>query len=231
MQSSEPLKAAKPVVWSHSSLKAFEQCPRKFHEEKVLKRFPFKDTEATIYGKELHSAAEFYIKDGTPLPAHFAFLKPTLDALAAKPGRKLTEYEMAVDARLRPCGFKDPQVWARGIADLLIVDDDNLTAWCADYKSGNDKYPDRDQLTLMSLFVFAHFPHVRVVRSALLFVVKDTMVKHRVELAQATNYWQDYRERVAALEGAFASGVWDPKQSGLCRRHCPIASCEFNGGH
>jgi hypothetical protein len=60
---------------------------------------------------------------------------------------------------------------------LLIVDDENLTAWVADWKTGNNKYPDRDQLVLMSLMVFAHFPHIRKVNSALLFIVKNDMVK------------------------------------------------------
>ena len=54
----------------------------------------------------------------------------------------------------------------RGIADLLIVDEESLTAWVVDYKTGKDKYPDKEQLTLMSLMVFAHFPIIRVVKSA-----------------------------------------------------------------
>ena len=44
----------KPVTWSHSSLKDYEGCPRRYHEVKVLKNYPFTDTQATIYGKELH---------------------------------------------------------------------------------------------------------------------------------------------------------------------------------
>ena len=75
------------VKWSHSALKDYEGCPRRYHEVKVLKNYPFTDTQATIYGKELHEAAEFYIKDDKPLPPQFAFLQDTLDALNAKPGR------------------------------------------------------------------------------------------------------------------------------------------------
>ena len=52
----------KPVTFSHSSLKQYEQCPRQYHEVKVLKNYKFQDTQATLYGKELHEAAEFYIK-------------------------------------------------------------------------------------------------------------------------------------------------------------------------
>ena len=91
------------VKWSHSALKDYEGCPRRYHEVKVLKNYPFKDTEATLYGKEFHTAAELYIKDDKPLPPQFSFAQATLDALKAKPGRKLCEYEMGVRADLTPC--------------------------------------------------------------------------------------------------------------------------------
>lgn len=217
----------KNVTWSHSALKDYEGCPRRYHEVKVLKNYPFKDTDATIYGKELHTAAELYIKDDTPLPPQFAFIKDTLDALKAKPGRKLCEHEMGVTADLKPCGFKDKNVWVRGIADLLIIDDENLTAKVVDYKSGNNKYPDREQLKLMALMVFAHFPHIRRVSGALLFVVKEDIAKASFMVGEAEEHWWDYRERVARIEQAHETGVWNPKPTPLCG-WCPVNSCEHN---
>lgn len=217
----------KTVTWSHSSLKDYEGCPRRYHEVKVLKKHPFTDTEATIYGKELHTAAEDYIKDDTPLPPQFAFLQDTLDALKAKPGRKLCEYKMGVTKDLKPCGFLDKDVWVRGIADLLIIDDDNLTAKVVDYKSGNNKYPDREQLKLMALMVFAHFPHIRRVSGALLFVVKNDIAKASFMVGEAEEYWWDYRERVARIEQAHETGVWNPKPTPLCG-WCPVKTCEHH---
>jgi hypothetical protein len=193
----------------------------------VLKNHPFTDTEATIYGKELHTAAEDYIKDDTPLPPQFAFLQDTLDALKAKPGRKLCEYKMGVTKDLKPCGFLDKDVWVRGIADLLIIDDDNLTAKVVDYKSGNNKYPDREQLKLMALMVFAHFPHIRRVSGALLFVVKNDIAKASFMVGEAEEYWWDYRERVARIEQAHETGVWNPKPTPLCG-WCPVKTCEHH---
>jgi RecB family exonuclease len=192
-----------------------------------LKNYPFKDTDATIYGKELHTAAELYIKEGTPLPPQFAFIKDTLDALKAKPGRKLCEHEMGVTKDLKPCGFMDKDVWVRGIADLLIIDDENLTARVVDYKSGNNKYPDREQLKLMALMVFAHFPHIRRVSGALLFVVKEDIAKASFMVGEAEEHWWDYRERVARIEQAHETGVWNPKPTPLCG-WCPVTTCEHN---
>ena len=215
------------VKWSHSALKDYEGCPRRYHEVKVLKNYPFTDTQATIYGKELHEAAEFYIKDDKPLPPQFEFIQDTLDALKAKPGRKLCEHEMGIKADLSPCSFNDKEVWCRGIADLLIIDDDNLTARVVDYKTGNNKYPDREQLKLMALMVFAHFPHIRKVTGALLFVVKNDLVKASFMRGEAEEYWWDYRERVARIEQALDSGVWNPKPTPLCG-WCVVKTCEFN---
>ena len=215
------------VTWSHSSLKDYEGCARRYHEVKVLKKFPFKDTQATLYGKEYHTAAELYIRDGTPLPEQFAFSKDMLDALTKKPGRKLCEQQMALTIDLQPCDWKSKDVWVRGIADLLIVDDDNLTAWVVDYKTGNNKYPDREQLKLMALMVFAHHPHIRKVNAALLFVIKNDMVKYQLSVDEKDPHWWDYRERVARIEQAHASGVWNPKPSPLCP-WCPVTTCEYH---
>ena len=218
------------VTWSHSSLKDYEGCPRRYHEVKVLKKFPFKDTEATLYGKEFHKAAEDYIKEGKDLPEAFMYAQGALDALNKKEGRKLCEYQMALNMDLKPTGWFSEDVWVRGVADLLIVDDDNLTAWVVDYKTGNNKYPDREQLKLMSLMVFAHMPHIRKINSALLFVVKEDFVKHSMSVEQTPSEWWQYRQRVARIEEAHATGTWNPKSSALCP-WCPVTSCEYNPKH
>lgn len=219
-----------PITWSHSGLKDFEGCARRYHEVKVLKKFPHKDTKHTIYGKEVHKAIELYGRDGVPMPPALADFKPAVDAILAKPGRKLFEHEMGVTSDLRPCAFDAPDRWVRGIADLLIVNDDNLTARVVDWKTGNDKYPDRDQLVLMSLMVFTHFPHIRRVSSALMFVVKGSMFKHRMGRDEAEEAWWRYRERVAKLEAAHANNVWNPTQSPLCG-WCPVKGCVFHPEH
>lgn len=220
-----------PITWSHSALKNFETCPRQYHELKILKNYPHTDTPQTLYGKDLHRAAEMYIKSGEPLPEQYAFIKGTLDALAGKPGDKYPELEMAVTVDLRACGFNDEDRWARGIADLVIVDEEAGTAIIIDYKTGNDKYPDRSQLDLMALMLFAKYPGIERVSSALLFVVRNTLVKHKTYRKDAAKLWEDYRQRVALIEKAIAVGVWNPKPSGLCKNYCAVATCEHNGRH
>jgi hypothetical protein len=220
----------KKPAWSHSSLKDFENCARKYHEVKVLKNYPFQETEATRYGNQVHESLELYVRDGKPLPPEHSQFKEIADALIKKPGRKLAEQQMALDADLKPVDWFAPNVWVRGIADLLILDDENLTAWVVDYKTGNDKYPDRDQLVLMSIMVFEHYPHIRKVNSALMFIVKNSMVKMQMTRDQKDSAWWKYRERTARIEQCYETDVWNPTQTPLCK-WCQVTGCEFNPKH
>lgn len=218
------------IRWSHSSLKDYEGCARRYHEVKVLKKYPFQETSATRYGTDVHAAIEHYILENKPLPPQHAQFKPIVDAMLKKSGRKLAEHEMALTKELVPCAWDSEDAWVRGIADILIVDDDNLTAWVGDWKTGNNRYPDRDQLVLMSLMVFVHFPHIRKVNSALLFIVKNDMVKMQMLREQAPAFWDKYRERIGKLEASYAHNVWNPTQTPLCG-WCQVTGCEFNPKH
>ena len=80
------------------------------------------------------------------------------------------------------------------------------------------------------MITFAHYPEVKKVNAALLFVVKESMTKHKVEVENAEGIWWDYRERVAKIEAAHTNNVWNPKQSGLCP-WCPVKTCEFHPEH
>lgn len=219
------------IQWSYSALKHFEQCARSYAEIKIFRNFKKEDIKESIYGEKLHHSAEMYVKKKEPLPPEHKFIQPVIDAMLEKKGSRTAEYEMAVTKDLVPCAWFSEAVWVRGKADLMILERGTGIAWVVDWKSGNDKYADKDQLDLMSLLVFAHCPEVTEVRSALLFVVKNSMVKHKVLRSDADRLWKRYRERVAKIEQSLSSGVWNPTSSGLCRRHCVVTSCEFNGRH
>lgn len=217
-------------TWSHSSLKEFEQCPRKYHVVRVLKKYKMEETEAILYGNEVHKTIENYIRGTSEFPKKHAQFKPTVDAMLNKAGRHLPEYKMGIRRDLSACDFFDKQVWARGVGDLLVVDDDALKAWVVDWKTGGNKYPDLDQLTLMSLMVFAHFPHIRQVNSALFFLLHDTMNKKVMLREEFDKEWWKYRERTGRIEACLENDVWNPKQGPLCG-WCPHKACEHHPKH
>jgi hypothetical protein len=219
-------------TWSFSSLKLFEQCPRKYYHLRVVKDFKEPVSEAMSYGTDMHKAAEDYIKSDTPLPKRFAYMQSTLDSLKLLPGERLCEYEMGLTKDLKPCGFKDKDVWFRGIIDLAILDHDTGEARILDYKTGKStKYADTGQLELMALGVFKHFPTINKVRAGLLFVVANAFIKERYDISQEPKLWTRWIQRHSRIEIAHQSDVWNPNPSGLCRKHCAVKSCPHNGAN
>jgi RecB family exonuclease len=222
----------KAAPWSFSRIKAFEQCPKQFYHEKVLKQYPFVQTDAIIYGNEFHKACENYIGKNEPLPNKFLYVKEVLDNLNSRRGIKLCEKKLGVTANLEPCDFYSKDVWFRGIADLLIIDVVGNMAWVVDYKTGKSaKYADKGQLELMALSVFAHYPDIEKVNAGLVFVVANKLVKETYEIVDRANLWEKWTSNYATMEKAFEADVWNPRPSGLCRRHCPVTECPHNGSN
>jgi hypothetical protein len=216
--------------WSYSKLKSFETCPKQFYHVNVLKQFPFEETEAIRYGSEFHKAAEEFMRDDKPIPPKFSYASKALHSLKERTGEKLCERKMGLTENLEPCGFFDKEVWFRGIADLIILDD-NL-AWIVDYKTGKSaRYADKGQLELMALTVFAHFPQVKRIRAALLFVVAGDIVKASYTDFDKEELWRKWLAKHGAMKKAFDVEVWNPRPSGLCRKHCPVLECPHNGAN
>ena len=182
------------------------------------------------YGTAFHLAAEEYIRDGTPLPEKFMYGKAVLDSLAAKKGDKLCELKMGLTENLEPCGFFDDNVWWRGIADLVILNEEDKVAWAIDYKtSKNTRYADKGQLELMAMALFKHFPNIETVRGGLVFVVCDELVKEEYEHTVASSLWTKWLTDYSRMEKAQEKNVWNANQSGLCKRHCVVTECVYNG--
>jgi hypothetical protein len=215
------------ITWSYSSIKTFDQCPKKYYHLKVAKDVKDTGSDATIYGQEVHKAAEDYIKFGTPIPAKFKFIEPTVAAFNNIPGEKHTELKLGVkktDAGYEPCGFFDKDVWWRGIADLLIID--RGRGWLVDYKTSKSaKYADTMQLDLLAGAAFLHFPQLQRIKSALAFVVSNEFIKKSHDATQRDTYINTFNPELERLAGAHESGVWNAVTSPLCG-WCPVTSCE-----
>ena len=212
-------------TWSYSSLKEFQQCPRKYHEIRVLKNYKSKDTQATIYGKEVHKALEDYVKKGVELAKNYQRFKPLVDKLISIPGEKYCEYEMALTHSREPCDFESPDRWVRGIADLVIVD--GTHAFIVDYKTGSNKYPDPKQLRLMSLMAFTHFPDVQKIKAGLLFVMHNSFISEEYLRKDMDKSWAMFEQPLKRLESSYDNNKWMPVSTPLCG-WCPVESCEFH---
>lgn len=215
------------TAWSYSSIKTFDQCPKKYFHLKIVKDVKDEPGEAADYGTAVHEAAELFIKDGTPIPEKFAYMRPIVEPLAAKQGVKHTELRLGVsktDTGYEPTTFFAKDVWWRGIVDLLIVN--GKTAYMIDYKTGKSaKYADMKQLDLMAGAIFVHYPEVQKIKSALAFVVSNEFPKKVHVREKLDQYFNVFNDQLDQLESAMDNGIWNAKTSPLCG-WCPVKSCE-----
>lgn len=216
------------VVWSYSSLKTFEQCPKKYYHLKVAKDVVDRPHESALYGSAVHKAAEDHVRDGVPVPKKYSYMEPILTSLTKISGNKYCEIELGLTKELLPCDFHAPEVWWHGIVDLLIVDEDKQLAHMVDYKTSKSaRYADTKQLDLMAVGVFAHFPKVTRIKSALLFVVSNEFVKKEHVRESLNSYIEDAAMGVDRIHKALETNVWNAVTGPLCK-FCPVKMCEHN---
>lgn len=215
-------------TWSYSSLGLFQQCPKKYYHLRVSKDVKEPEGEHLLYGKLVHEAAEFYIKNNVPLPAQFEFIKPQLDQLKKLGDTYLCEYRMGLTRNLEPCDFFAPDVWWRGVADLIVLNGDK--AFLVDYKTGkSSKYADTKQLEILSLALFKHMPNIQKIKAGLLFVVADDFVRVEYDTSAPEMYWVKWLNETKQLESAYENNVWNAKPNFTCKNYCAVTSCPHNG--
>ena len=213
------------IKWSYSGLKDYQNCPRQYHEVKVLKNFSKKTTPQMLYGTTVHSALEDYVREGKPLAKNYQQYQRQLDPLREMPGDKYPEHRMALDVHRAPCSYNAEDCWVRGIADLLVVDGDQ--GYVVDYKTGSNRFPDPKQLQLMALMTFAHFPEGVHVKGGLQFVAHEHFVTSEYHRDNINDLWKDFDATLERLKISHEKNMWQPNPTPLCG-WCPVSTCEFN---
>jgi CRISPR/Cas system-associated exonuclease Cas4 (RecB family) len=214
------------MKWSYSAMKEYLTCPKMYEEFRVLKNYVRKDTEHTIYGKEIHQALEDYVSKNIPLKHNYRQFKKFVDPILEIPGTKYTEFMMALNENKQICEYGSPDAWVRGIADLVIIDES--LGWCVDYKTGKDKYADTKQLMLMALMIFAYFPKVNTVKAGLLFLNFNNFIPVKYTRDKIDKYWDKFHMDLQRMEQSHRTGIFPKKPGGLCAKWCQVLTCEFN---
>lgn len=220
---------AQQLKWSYSAYKQFDNCPRQYHHVRILKDTVQPDTEPLLYGKRVHSALEDFWRHGVPLPSYLSHLGDLMDVLNKVEGERLVEHQMGVTEMLQPCVFSAHDVWWRGIADLLIVNEEKRKGWLVDWKtSKSTRYADVSQLKLLAAAAFIHYPFLESIRSALVFVSIDDVVSHDISRERGLLEWDYWKNETKRIETAMETNIWNPKSSPLCK-FCPVSDrdCEY----
>ena len=217
----------KAPAWSHTSLSQFETCPKQYYHTRVVKDVTQDFGEAALWGQEVHKKLENRLLTNTQLPDHLKYCEPICQDILSRPGTLMVEEKMGLNKDLKPVTFFAKDVWARAVVDVGIVNNEN--AVILDWKTGKRK-PDSDQMKLFAAFSFAKFPLVQKITTAFVWLKEHCIDKetfHREE--DEAIIWQEVMPRVKRVELAYEKDKWPAKPSGLCKKHCPVKSCEHNG--
>ena len=212
-----------------SKIKNFETCPRRYFEIDIHKNFK-EESPQLDYGFELHAAAANRISQGKPLPDKFKMLEPwiqkfTKDSDDPAVGIQ-TELKLAIDDVMRPVSWFDKRTFMRGVIDVLKIR--KKVALAVDWKSGEPK-DDLIQLGLFAQLVFSHYQWVEAIKTMYVWTKTNDSTEETLYKKDMPDLWKEINPRVKALRLAHETDTFPPKKSGLCKAHCPVTSCEFNG--
>lgn len=222
----------KPFSWSYSKLKNFESCPRRHQQIDLLKAFKDEESEALTWGNEVHNALEARISKGKPLPPTMMRYEKWAAGFAIATMQEQftvrTELKLAFDRQFNPSSYFDNATWYRCKIDVLTLIPQYNFALGVDWKTGQI-LEDHSQLALSAQAVFSHYPEIESCGSLYVWLGDDARTQDTYTRAKMIDVWNALWPRVDALEDAFERNAYPPKPSGLCRRHCPVSSCEFYG--
>lgn len=226
------LKAAKTEPWSYSMVKDFDTCPKQYYHKRILKEIPFVETEQIRYGNEFHKAVELYINDEIALPKHFEFAKEAVDKLLTRGDFYVAEIEGAVTEDSVPTRYWGSDAWYRAKVDLFIRNQEKKIGYAIDWKTGgNPNYADPNQLEANSLILFRKYPEIDKIKGGLFFVLKSKLLTYEFHKKDYPQIWSKWVKKHKRVVDAHKTGVFNPRPSGLCKKHCPVTDCPYNGAN
>jgi hypothetical protein len=214
----------RPLPWSYTGLDKFVTCPKQFYEVKVIKRIKDVQGEDAKWGDRVHKAFELHLRDGVALDPELAKYQSYLDAIKRVKGTMHVELEMALDTSLQPCAYFGPNVWVRGVCDVLHLQ--GTRALAMDHKTGKRKV-DSKQMKLMALMIFATFAEVQEVKVGFFWLKTSEKDTDKFKRTDISRLWLEFMPALQQYKEAFRNDIWQPRQSGLCYGWCPVTTCEF----
>ena len=138
---------------SFSSIKMYENCPKRYYHQRVTKEVKDTGSDATIYGERIHEALEHRLADKVELPTESEAYEPLCKSIEDMGGTLQVEQKLTLTENLTPTTWWEKDAWLRSILDVLILFDDK--AIVMDWKTGKRR-PDFSQLEMFALQVFSH---------------------------------------------------------------------------
>jgi CRISPR/Cas system-associated exonuclease Cas4 (RecB family) len=218
----------KEIAWSYSRLNSYETCPKKFWHTALKKDVFEAESDAMRYGKKVHKALEVRVSNDKPLPLELRYLEPYARRLAKANGTKLTEQQLAIDRKFKPCSWFAKNTWCRAILDLAIVNKSHAVVF--DYKTGKIT-DDFTQLRLAGALLMLHMPELETLDLSYLWTKDKQLTKYEDQFTRDSikKVITELMPRIKRYEEAHHNDSFPARPSGLCKRHCPVKQCPHHG--
>lgn len=204
---------------SYSRLNTYENCPRRYHHQYILKDVVDKGGQAAEWGVQVHEDLEKRLRDGAALPDYCTKYEPLVSSVEriADGGQLLTEQQLALNDSLEPTEWFAEDTWLRGILDVLVLR--GKQAIVLDWKTGKRR-PDETQLRIFAVQTMKHYPSVETVTSGFVWLKDMAIDKFTYRRPQFNGIWAGLAQRFQRIHNSLEDDRWPAKPSGLCR-YCP----------
>lgn len=214
----------KLVAWSYSRLTNYEQCPKKYWHANIQRDFIEEKGEAASYGDEVHQSFKGFFKTGIELPLHLKQYEPFLKQIAAAPGQKVVEQQIALNANFEQVEWFSRDAYVRVISDLTQHNGAHAVTW--DWKTGKPS-DDFTQLKLNAAVTFHLGPQIERITMAYFWLKTKKVAPQKIKREQAADVWSELLPRVQRYQNAHAANDFPPRQNYLCKGYCPVKTCQF----
>lgn len=211
-------------AFSWSRLEGYEACPKKFFLISIEKSVIDPPNEHTQYGTDMHLAFANYLKKGTMVPLHLRNHLPMLKQIAAAPGEKVIEQQVAINSQYKQTGWFDKDVYCRVISDVTIMNGHKAVMF--DWKSGKEK-SGFDQLRLAAAVMFCIAEELEEITMHYVWTKSKRVTSDKLTRDEMPGVWANLHPRLLAYQNAFATNTFEARRGFQCR-YCPVKTCPYN---
>ena len=218
------------LAHSHSALKLFEQCPKRYWYQRVAEpRISDPGGAASAHGERVHKALEDYIRRRQALPDFVAsYANGTISSIVHRISvtpNVVAEREVAFTADWTPTEWFARDAWLRAKLDVSAVNGDR--GMVLDWKTGK-RTTDTDQLELFALVLMMLHPQIERTYAAFVWLRDGSVDTEWYPRGHIGAMRDKLMAKIERVEHAASIDHWPARPSRLCRwcpaRHlCPDA--------
>lgn len=227
---------ARSIVLSHSSMKQWETCPQQFYREKIARNVERSTNYKARLGDIIHRDIERVLlgkRSTTFKYKGFRGLRDVVEKAKAMEGEIGIEEGIAITSDWKTAPI-DKRVGSKSYpANAVVVGYADMTVRSPqgegvviDWKTGQPRYVDLGQLSLMSLMQLMKHPDMPYVEGRFVFPsngkeIKATYHRENVPLMQENLYNQ-----ISKVQREIESGNFPPKPNPFCKT-CKVLDCPY----